>query len=162
VRVHRDEDIASHIGPEPCAGIRDDVGEASVGERVGQPLSPEITFLGLPTRLVTRKAKPEARNRERYTGPDGVAEPEAEVSRQSRRHRVRHRRLPWIELRAVRAAGERTFQLLHSSCIDSGKHVLVPSQFLVPDGVGNLNGYSNPTSAIRPGASCTEHRRANG
>jgi hypothetical protein len=35
VRVHYDEGIANHIGPEPCAGI----GEASVGERTGQPLS---------------------------------------------------------------------------------------------------------------------------
>ena len=41
MRVHRDEGVANHIGPEPCAGIREDVGEASVGERMGQPLSPE-------------------------------------------------------------------------------------------------------------------------
>jgi hypothetical protein len=27
------------IGPEPRAGIREDVGEASAGERAGQPLS---------------------------------------------------------------------------------------------------------------------------
>src|SRR5215470_11852046 len=39
VQVHRDEGVAAHIGPEPCAGIREDVGEASVGERAGQPLS---------------------------------------------------------------------------------------------------------------------------
>jgi len=39
VKVHCDEGIANHIGPEPCAGYREVVGEASVGERVGQPLS---------------------------------------------------------------------------------------------------------------------------
>jgi hypothetical protein len=39
VQVHCDEGVAIHIGPEPCAGIREDVGEASVGERAGQPLS---------------------------------------------------------------------------------------------------------------------------
>jgi hypothetical protein len=39
VQVHYDEGIANHIGPEPCAGICEDVGEASVGERAGQPLS---------------------------------------------------------------------------------------------------------------------------
>ena len=39
MQVHCDEDLASHIGPEPCAGIREDVGEASVGVRAGQPLS---------------------------------------------------------------------------------------------------------------------------
>jgi len=75
VRVHYDEDLASHIGPKPCAGTREDVGEASAGERVGQPLSHEILIvLGLPTRLVTRKAIPGARNRERSTGPGGVVE----------------------------------------------------------------------------------------
>ena len=29
MQVHCDEGIANHIGPEPCAGIREDVGEAS-------------------------------------------------------------------------------------------------------------------------------------
>ena len=33
--VRRDEGVAIHIGPEPCAGIREGVGEASVGERAG-------------------------------------------------------------------------------------------------------------------------------
>jgi len=47
VQVHCDEGIANHIGPEPCAGAREDVGEASVGERIGQPLSLEnILYLG--------------------------------------------------------------------------------------------------------------------
>ena len=41
MQVHCDEGIANHIGPEPCAGAREDVGEASVGERIGQPLSLE-------------------------------------------------------------------------------------------------------------------------
>ncbi len=39
MQVHYDEGIANHIGPEPCAGIREDVGEASARERAGQPLS---------------------------------------------------------------------------------------------------------------------------
>ena len=41
MKVHCDEGVAIHIGPEPCAGVREDAGEASVGERVGQPLSRE-------------------------------------------------------------------------------------------------------------------------
>jgi hypothetical protein len=41
VRVRRSEGVAIHIGPKPCAGIREDVGEASAGERIGQPLSRE-------------------------------------------------------------------------------------------------------------------------
>ena len=47
MKVHYDEGIANHIGPEPCAGVREDTGEASVGDRIGQPLSREIgVFLG--------------------------------------------------------------------------------------------------------------------
>jgi len=41
VQVHCDEGAAIHIGPEPCAGIREGDGEASAGERIGQPLSCE-------------------------------------------------------------------------------------------------------------------------
>ena len=40
-----DEDVANHIGPEPCAGVREDIGEASVGECIGQPLSREIDVI---------------------------------------------------------------------------------------------------------------------
>ncbi len=39
VKVHFSEGVASHIGSEPCAGVREAVGEASVGESTGQPLS---------------------------------------------------------------------------------------------------------------------------
>ena len=41
MEVHCDEGVATHIGPEPCAGVREDVGEASAGERIGQPSSRE-------------------------------------------------------------------------------------------------------------------------
>ena len=41
MRVRRDEGIANHIGPEPCVRDREGVGEASVGDRIGQPLSRE-------------------------------------------------------------------------------------------------------------------------
>ena len=41
VKVRYDEGIATHIAPEPCVGIREDVDEASVGEHAGQPLSRE-------------------------------------------------------------------------------------------------------------------------
>ncbi len=37
--------VANHIGPKPCAGAREGVGEASVGEHVGQPLSREINLV---------------------------------------------------------------------------------------------------------------------
>ena len=41
MKVHHGEGVAIRIGPEPCVGIREGVGEASVGERIGQPLSRE-------------------------------------------------------------------------------------------------------------------------
>jgi hypothetical protein len=41
VQVHYDEGVANHIGPEPCAVVREGCSEASVGERIGQPLSHE-------------------------------------------------------------------------------------------------------------------------
>ena len=45
MKVHYDEGIANHIGPEPCAGTREGIGEASVGERIGQPLSRESSLI---------------------------------------------------------------------------------------------------------------------
>ena len=49
MRVPYDEGVANRIGPEPCAGVHEGiregahggVGEASVGECIGQPLSRE-------------------------------------------------------------------------------------------------------------------------
>lgn len=41
MQVHCDEGVANRIDTEPCAGIREGVGEASAGEHVGQPLSRE-------------------------------------------------------------------------------------------------------------------------
>ena len=41
MKVHYDEGVATRIGPEPCVGVREGVGEASAGERAGQPLSHE-------------------------------------------------------------------------------------------------------------------------
>ena len=41
MKVRHDEGVANHIGPEPCVGTREGVGEASVGERIGQPWSRE-------------------------------------------------------------------------------------------------------------------------
>ncbi len=41
MEVRGNEGVAIRIGPKPCAGIREDIGEASAGERVGQPLSHE-------------------------------------------------------------------------------------------------------------------------
>jgi len=41
VQVQYDEGVANRIGPEPCVGVREGAGEASVGVRIGQPSSRE-------------------------------------------------------------------------------------------------------------------------
>ena len=50
MEVRHDEGVATHIDPEPCAVVREDEGEASAGERAGQPLSRESSlFWGADT-----------------------------------------------------------------------------------------------------------------
>ena len=39
MKVRHDEGVANRIGPEPCVVIREDEGEGSAGEFIGQPLS---------------------------------------------------------------------------------------------------------------------------
>ena len=39
MRVRYDEGVAIHVGPEPCVSGREARGEASAGDRAGQPLS---------------------------------------------------------------------------------------------------------------------------
>ena len=56
MKVRHDEDVASHIDPESCAGIREDAGEALTGERIGQPSSRERKYVRVPTRSQTWKA----------------------------------------------------------------------------------------------------------
>ncbi len=41
VKVRLDGGVVARIGPEPCVGARKGVGEASAGDRTGQPLSRE-------------------------------------------------------------------------------------------------------------------------
>jgi hypothetical protein len=51
------EDVASHIGPESCVGIREGAGEALTGESAGQVLSRERGFApGCRRRQLDRKA----------------------------------------------------------------------------------------------------------
>ena len=56
MKVHYDEDLASHIGPEPCVVPCEGQGEASAGDHAGWPLSRERDLSRAPTRLPTRKA----------------------------------------------------------------------------------------------------------
>ena len=56
MQVRYDEGVAIHVGPEPCIVVREDRGEASVGERAGQPLSRESHSSRAPTLLIEWKA----------------------------------------------------------------------------------------------------------
>ena len=49
MQVRYDEGVAIRIGPEPCVDIREGSGEASAGERAGQPLSRESHLSRTPT-----------------------------------------------------------------------------------------------------------------
>jgi hypothetical protein len=56
VQVPCDEGVATHIGPESCAGAREGLGEALTGERIGQPLSRERVLSWVPTPCILWKA----------------------------------------------------------------------------------------------------------
>ena len=71
VQVLYDEDVASHIAPEPCVVSREGQGEASSGDHVGWPLSRESRISRTPTGLPTWKAtRPVASSR--AAGRSGV------------------------------------------------------------------------------------------
>ena len=70
MQVHFDEGVAIHIGPEPCAGVREDVGEASAGEHIGQPSSREIVVIPGADAVHLSEGKMDGRaKRERPTNP---------------------------------------------------------------------------------------------
>lgn len=56
MQVRCDEGVATHIGPESCAGAREGIREALTGECTGQPLSRERNNPRAPTQSSTRKA----------------------------------------------------------------------------------------------------------
>jgi hypothetical protein len=56
VQVLYDEDVASHIAPEPCIVLREEQDEASSGDHAGWPSSRERSISRTPTGLRTRKA----------------------------------------------------------------------------------------------------------
>jgi len=56
MREPNTEGVASHRGPKPCTGGGNVAGEASAGERAGQPLSSEITPPGCRPRCNVGKA----------------------------------------------------------------------------------------------------------
>ena len=75
MQVRHDEGVASHIGPEPCAFVREGKGEASAGERIGQPLSRERNLSRVPTPYPERKATPKGTLIARPGRPGVVEDP---------------------------------------------------------------------------------------
>jgi hypothetical protein len=54
------EGVANHTGPESCAGVCEDSGEALIGVRAGRVLSREIPQTRVPALCNGRKATPGA------------------------------------------------------------------------------------------------------
>ena len=50
------EGVATHGGPESCAGVREGVGEALIGVRAGRAIEPRNYEFGVPTLFLKRKA----------------------------------------------------------------------------------------------------------
>jgi len=75
VKVHCDEGLATHIGPEPCAEIREGICEASVGEHIGQPSSRERVLSRVPTLPTARKATRADAQPRAFVRPGVVADP---------------------------------------------------------------------------------------
>lgn len=64
------EGVANHDDPEPCVGVREDVGEASAGARAGRVLSREITyFRGADAVIPGGRQHGPCRKREAWVGP---------------------------------------------------------------------------------------------
>ena len=75
MEVRHDEGVANRIGPEPCVGVSDGAGEASAGERIGQPLSRESYPSRAPTPLGRRKATRSSTSSRAPGRPGVVADP---------------------------------------------------------------------------------------
>ena len=70
MQVHHGEGVATRTGPEPCAGIREGDGEASAGERIGQPLSRENKIVsGADVLRITEGNMGRGHYREHPSGP---------------------------------------------------------------------------------------------
>ena len=57
MQVHCDEDVASRIDPESCAGPREGVGEALTGEGLTVPLRARVPFWALRRAIGSSRAE---------------------------------------------------------------------------------------------------------
>ncbi len=75
MKVLYDEDLASHIAPEPCVMSREGQGEASAGDHAGWPSSHESAISRVPTGLPTWKATRTAASTRATVRPGVVRDP---------------------------------------------------------------------------------------
>ena len=75
MRVRYDEGLAISIGPAPCVAVREGCGEASAGERIGQPLSRERVLSRVPTPSTGWKAIRSGASARASERPGVVADP---------------------------------------------------------------------------------------
>jgi hypothetical protein len=69
------EGLATHDGPESCAGARESTGEALAGVGAGQAIEPRNKRIGVPTLSKRRKATLLAAFSRGVSGPCVVGEP---------------------------------------------------------------------------------------
>ena len=75
-----DEGVASHVGPESCAVVRKDQGEALTGVRAGRVLSREMLLdQGADVVMVKRKAIADASPARDTSAPCAVGDPVARM-----------------------------------------------------------------------------------
>jgi hypothetical protein len=75
VQVLCSEGVASRTGPEPCVDAREGMGEASAGDRIGQPLSRERHLIPGADGVIQSEGN-----------TDGRVNASARTSRRGRRH----------------------------------------------------------------------------
>ena len=75
MQVRCDEGVAIHIGPKPCVCAREGAGEASAGERIGQPLSRESRIIPGADVLIPRKATWRNATTRAFRQPGAVGDP---------------------------------------------------------------------------------------
>jgi hypothetical protein len=68
VQVLCSEGVATHTGPEPCVRVREGTGEASAGERIGQPLSRERNLIPGADAVVRTEGNTHGRDRRERLG----------------------------------------------------------------------------------------------
>jgi hypothetical protein len=93
------EGVATHDGPESCAGAREGVGEALTGVRMGRVIEPRNQHSGVPTLLSEAEGKTNdaenARHRATLRGRRPLARAESSCARTGRSASRSRRMAPW-------------------------------------------------------------------